>query len=544
MMVFILGLLLAHLSICIAFGQHPIVSSSSGSIIGHRAPNRTDTFEFLGIKYGQAPVGELRFAAPLRYSAPTSQVFNASKFNPDCPSNKPPVTSFPDFTGNGFAIYSKFTAQNNNTQDEDCLALNIWTKSPRHLKRKNKPVFVFFHGGRFTIPGPNSPFYKGQNFAGMEDVVVVTVSYRLGILGFSGAPGQEQNAALRDQRLAVEWIRDNISNFGGSPDHIIIFGQSAGGTSVDYWTYAYRHDPIIAGAISHSGTAFSFLPNDPTYSTSLYHNVSSTLSCGTPPTTSPTTILSCLRSAPLTRLLAAARLVPALPSPALSQAPFHPTIDHTLIFPLSTYTNRSLTASFAPTPYLAGSTSNETGFYRVSASTANVSLSNPAWHKFNHRAFTCPTKYAADARARARVPVWRYRYTPDWPNLRLYPATTNVSAAGAGKGGGGRPGSGAYHGSELSLLFGTTREVAGEENGAEQDRLGRYIMGAWAAFGRDPGRGLEGYGWPMWTGGQGEELVLLGEGNGDRAEFVGAGRFDGECPPVEENDPLPGRGAF
>ncbi|KAG8628057.1 hypothetical protein KVT40_003930 [Elsinoe batatas] len=464
-------LLLAHLSLGIAFSHYPVVSSSSGRIIGHRAPNSTDTFEFLGIKYGQAPVGELRFAAPLRYSAPRSQVFNASKFHPDCPSNKPPVTSFPDFTGNDFAIYSKFTAQNNNTQDEDCLALNIWTKSPRNLKHENKPVFVFFHGGRFTIPGPNSPFYRARR---------TLQAWKTSWLSPSG---QEQNAAFRDQRLAVEWVRDNIANFGGSPNHIIIFGQSAGGTSVDYWTYAYRHDPIIAGAISHSGTAFSFLPNDPTYSTSLYHNVSSTLSCGTPSTASPSTILSC-------------------------------------------------------------STSNEAGFYRVSAYNANISLTNPAWERFNQRAFTCPTKYAADARARAGVPVWRYRYSPDWPNLRLYNATTNSSAAAAGKDGGGRPASGAYHGSELSLLFGTTREVTGQETVGEEESLGRYIMGAWGAFGRDPGRGLEGYGWPMWRGGKGEDLVLLGKGEAEGAEFVGAERYDGECPPVEENNPLPGRGAF
>ncbi|KAF4556549.1 Carboxylesterase-like protein 17 [Elsinoe fawcettii] len=525
-------LLLSALALASAtkFHDHPSVCSSSGTIIGHKAPNRTGTFEFLGIKYGQAPTGELRFAAPRRYEAPAAFVYNASNFNPDCPANKPPVTQFPNFTGNGLSVYSTFTAQNTNLQSEDCLALNVWTKSPTDLKENNKPVFVFFHGGRFTIPGPNSPFYKGQYFASMEDVVVVTISYRLGIFGFSGAPGQEQNAALLDQRLSVEWVRDNIASFGGDPTRIIIFGQSAGGSSVDYWSYAYPSDPIVAGIISHSGTSFSFVPNDPSYSTSLYYNVSGTLNCGGA-SSPPELVLSCLRAANFTSLLAASRNVPVLPSPALAQATFHPTIDNRTVFPLSTYTSRSLNGSFAPIPYLAGNADYEAGFYRVSACNANRTLAPEAWDLFNQRAFTCPTQYAVDARVKQGTPTWRYRYMPDWENLRLYPAQ------------GDYPSSGAYHGSELSLLFGTTRDVTGQEDVVEEAELGRYIMGAWAAFGRDPERGLEGYGWPRYTEEE-QNLILLGKGNSGGKEIVDAGVFDDVCPSVEENDPLPGRGAF
>ena len=85
------------------------------------------------------------------------------------------MTTFPNFTGNGFRVYNEFTAHLGNPSDEDCLALNIWTKSAANLGASNKPVFVFFHGGRFTIPGPHSPFYHGQYFSAREDVVVVTV---------------------------------------------------------------------------------------------------------------------------------------------------------------------------------------------------------------------------------------------------------------------------------------------------------------------------------------------------------------------------------
>lgn len=148
-------------------------------------------------------------------------------------------------------------------------------------------------GMKLMLHRPHSPFYSGQYLADNEDVVVVTVNYRLGIFGFSGAPGIEQNAGLRDQRSAVEWVKDNILGFGGDPDRIIIFGQSAGGAAVDYWAYAYQHDPIVAGMISHSGTALSYIPNTSEYSRSIYHNVSTTLGCGNGTESQDT--LSCLR---------------------------------------------------------------------------------------------------------------------------------------------------------------------------------------------------------------------------------------------------------
>ncbi|TKX18912.1 hypothetical protein C1H76_8801 [Elsinoe australis] len=524
-------LLLALTSICT--GSHidnPSVSSTSGEIVGHRAPDQTATFEFLGIKYGNAPVGALRFAAPSRYIATNGTVYNASTWNPDCPANIPSVTTFPNFTGNGFAIYNQFTAHNNNTQSEDCLALNICTKSPKDLGRSNKPVFVFFHGGRFTIPGPHSPFYNGKYLADHEDVVVVTISYRLGIFGFSGAPGLEQNAALLDQRSAVEWVRDNIAGFGGDPKRIIIFGQSAGGSSVDYWAYSYPDDPIVAGHISHSGTALSFVPNNISYAQSLFYNVSGTLGCGNSSADS-TVVVECVRSKNVSSVLAAARIVPPLPSQALSQAAFHPTVDNVTVFSLEEYTARSQAGAFAKIPYLAGNGDYEAGFYRVSAFAANRTLTPDQWGLFNQRAFTCPTKYATEARVKAGVPIWRYRYMADWDNLRLYNAFN------------GYPDSGTYHGADLDMLFGTAEDVTGEANTAAEDETSRYIMGAWAAFGRDPRRGLSGYGWPSY-GSNSSSLVLLGDGNQPEPRFVGAQLYDEACPPVEQNDPLPGRGAF
>ena len=90
----------------------------------------------------------------------------------------------------------------------------------------------------------------------------------------------EKNAALRDHRTAVEWVRDNIAGFGGDPSRIVIFGQSAGGAAVDYWAYAWKNDPIVSGLIPMSGTSLSFVPNTVEYSQSIWYNVSQTIGCG------------------------------------------------------------------------------------------------------------------------------------------------------------------------------------------------------------------------------------------------------------------------
>jgi cholinesterase len=89
----------------------------------------------------------------------------------------------------------------------------------------------------------------------------VSANYRLNIFGFPGAPGADTNLGLRDQRLAVEWVQKNIGAFGGNPKKIVIAGQSSGGAAVDWWSYAYKKDPIVHGLMSTSGNAFSFPMN-------------------------------------------------------------------------------------------------------------------------------------------------------------------------------------------------------------------------------------------------------------------------------------------
>lgn len=150
-------------------------------------------------------------------------------------------------------------------------------------------IFLISDTG-WTSGTTDTLFYYGGGFADAEDVIIVTVNYRMNIFGFPGLPGHPPNLGLLDQRLAVEWVKQNIRAFGGDPDRITISGQSCGSASVDYWAYAYRSKPLVAGLISHSGTALSFPTNNRTTAASHWYTVSAQLGCG-----SSGDVLSCMR---------------------------------------------------------------------------------------------------------------------------------------------------------------------------------------------------------------------------------------------------------
>lgn len=302
-------------------------------------------------------------------------------------------------------------------------------------------------------------------------------SYRLNIFGFSGAPGLTQNVGLLDQRLAVEWVRDNIAAFGGDPSRITIFGQSAGGTSVDYWAYAYISDPIVAGLISHSGTALSFKPNTQNMSATYFYEAAKNLACGTP-ADDPVQVVACVRSKSMAEVKLAMASVPAAPSPFQPQPVFHPTVDGVLVF--DNYEARSSAGMFARLPYMAGNNNNEAGYYKIRAYDTGENFTEAQWQDFNNAAFTCPTARETNNHAAYGAPTWRYRYFGDFSNTRLY------------------PGSGAYHGSDLLELFGTAVDVSGLPDTIAEVQISAYMMSAWAAFASSPAKGLTAFGWPSY----------------------------------------------
>jgi para-nitrobenzyl esterase len=202
--------------------QAQIVDTQFGKIQGSV---NGSVYQFLGIPFAKPPIDTLRWKAPQNPNS-WSGTLTTTSFAPVCPQKR---------FEQGDTTY---TIEGN----EDCLYLNIWTPQ---ITSGNKAVMVFIHGGGNQQGGASqitggTQIYFGKNLAERGDVVVVTIQYRLGALGFLVHPGLEAenvngvsgNYAVLDQILALQWIQNNIANFGGDPSKVMIFGESAGGLNV------------------------------------------------------------------------------------------------------------------------------------------------------------------------------------------------------------------------------------------------------------------------------------------------------------------------
>lgn len=189
-----------------------------------------------GIPYAKAPVGELRFCAPQ-----AAESWQGVKETIDFGYTAP---------------QPKSSLNGKKAQKEDCLFLNIW--SPK-ADGKKRPVMVWIHGGGFVVGSSSSDLYNGSKLAHNGDVVVVNFNYRLGILGFlyfeHGGKQFENNLGIQDQIAALKWVRDNIAAFGGDPEQVTIFGESAGGTSVQTLLACAAAKGLYKRAIAESGPA-------------------------------------------------------------------------------------------------------------------------------------------------------------------------------------------------------------------------------------------------------------------------------------------------
>ncbi|XP_066289222.1 uncharacterized protein [Branchiostoma lanceolatum] len=229
----------------------PVVTTASGKVRGtvqytNDLPDKP-VYTFKGIPYAAPPVGDLRFRAP-QPAAPWEGVRDASQLGPYCPQDDAMLKGFP-------------VHYHHATFNEDCLTLNIETPSLHN--NVILPVLLWIHGGGlFAGAGGMWPY---ASLAAHQDVVVVTINYRLGPFGFlstgdENAPG---NVGFLDQVQAMIWVKENIRSFGGDPDGITIFGESAGGASVCYHVISPLSEGLFHRAISQSGVCetVDIIPN-------------------------------------------------------------------------------------------------------------------------------------------------------------------------------------------------------------------------------------------------------------------------------------------
>ena len=197
---------------------------------------------FLGIPYAASPTGARRFQAPVP-PEPWDGTRAAIAYGPTPPK--------PDYPAPFDTIFAEPSIAG-----DDWLNLNVWTPDPGQPQPAGTglPVMVWIHGGAFANGNSAIPLYDGHAFA-RDGVVLVSINYRLGIDGFALLPGAPANRGLLDQIAALEWVRDNISAFGGDPANVTIFGESAGAMSVVTLLAMPMAEGLFTRAIAQSGAA-------------------------------------------------------------------------------------------------------------------------------------------------------------------------------------------------------------------------------------------------------------------------------------------------
>ena len=216
------------------------VKCFNGTFVGRR---RDNTDVFLGIPFAQPPIGKLRWKRPMPVE-PDDGIYEAYY------NGKSPIqTEWPTEQASYYP------------QSEDCLYLNIWRS--HECTDVKKPVMVFFHGGSYGWGGTVDPLYDGRNFVSSHpDIILVTVGYRTGLMGFvdfssvEGGVGfpDAPNLGILDQIEALRWVKQNIAAFSGDPDNVTIFGESAGGGSVSLLPIIDEAKGLFRHVIAESGS--------------------------------------------------------------------------------------------------------------------------------------------------------------------------------------------------------------------------------------------------------------------------------------------------
>ncbi len=465
--------------------SEPTADTVSGKVRGIRNDGLS---VFRGIPYAAPPVGDRRWLPP-RPPKPWFGVREAIRFGAHAPQLRSPLVRLEPNEGRMGA-------------SEDCLTLNVFTPRADAARR---PVMVWIHGGGFTIGSSSQALYDGSSLARRGDVVVVTLNYRLGPLGFlrlvdltGGLIPSTGNEGLLDQLAALKWVRQNIGEFGGDPDNVTVFGESAGAMSLAALLAGPDAGGLFHRAILQSGSAHT------AHTTDEANRVAGLLLAKAGLEPDPKVLL-----AADAELIAHAvgELSPReMRAEGIGWMPLRPVIDGGLLQDLPLEEIRH--GSAKGLPVMAGTTADEWRFLAV-PNRSIMTMSDLDLHRRlervlpdgltsravdlykqrvseNHRsltpadvycavltdlAFRVPCERMLDAVADHGVPAYRYLFT--WPS----PAV------------GGQLGS--CHALDLGFTFGTNAVDGGEQffgDGHEADAISDQMQEAWLAFakGDDP----------------------------------------------------------
>jgi carboxylesterase type B len=287
------------------------VKTSTGTYTGLIDSNFPNTRQFRSVAFAEPPVTARRWLPPTALSKSAAHHYSYN-FPPSCPQFVSAVPSvWNQFLAKGNLIYNG--SQNHTSglvgeaTSEDCLYLAVWTPA-KATSASKLPVLFFMTGGGLQTGGVNIEWQFPTSWVERtQEHIVVTINYRLNIFGFPNARGlAAQNLGILDQRMALEWVRDNVAAFGGDPTKITQWGQSSGSISTDIHSHAFYADPIARGYFLQSGTvltqaaAFPFV--DTTHSNFSF--VARHFGCAFPADADPdgAAELDCMRPVPFAQI--------------------------------------------------------------------------------------------------------------------------------------------------------------------------------------------------------------------------------------------------
>lgn len=460
---------------------NPEVTVEGGTLAGTRAD---DLNVFRGIRYAAPPVGGLRWRPPLPPAA-WDGVRVADAFGADCP--QPSNPRWP---------------QGEVERAEDCLYLNVWAPadSDRPL-----PVMVWLHGGAHRIGSGSLAYYNGAGLA-RRGAVVVTVNYRLGLLGYFAHPaineGESGNYGLLDEMAALRWVRDNIAAFGGDPDNLTVFGQSAGAVDIQHLMVIDAARGLFDKAIIQSGGGWA-VPKSRRGQRELVRDALASID------------MDGAKADPL-RNIPPEKLISGL-SKADSGLGFGPFIDGHLV----TRAPREAFAAgeTAPVPMIVGSNDREGSLVSMvdlgPKQKALVNLpgvralykgqfdSNEALTEllFGDIGFVAPARWLAAQHVRDGAPAYLYHFT--------YVAESRREAV-----------SGAAHGAEIPYVF-VTLDAGPNVNriatAADRELAGR-VADCWVAFARTGAPECDLVAWHAYDP-ERDNTFVIGEVSGEREGF-------------------------